>query len=238
MALSDSWVKKEFTPADELEKQRQEALLEEMGLEDRDVNKLRKMMISSNEAITAKKEELTRIRQTKGRKNNWLEFQDIKARMGRVLPACDVIRGLRSIMPQLRCADGQIIRTIALFTPIIRTWEDGFHPGWAYLGWLHSDWNPEYEIDFVDEDGIAKGQRRGWRTTLLNAIIAKDGTGTWVLKANGIVQDGSGQPLKIITEDQALKAFGYPTNGITASNYRRQLWEFRNGKLTNPIAWT
>jgi hypothetical protein len=32
----------------------------------------------------------------------------------------------------------------------------------------------------------------------------------------------------IITEDQALEAFGYPTQGATASTYRQLLYMFRN----------
>jgi hypothetical protein len=150
----------------------------------------------------------------------------------------DVIRHLRTILPQLRCADGRVRKTLSLFSPVVRTYEDGFHPGWEYLGWIQSHLNPEYTIDIVDADGVPKGKINGWRTFLLNVIIRKDGTGKWILKSNGVVADGTGLPLKIITEEQALRAFGYPTNGATASEYRRQLWEFRNGKQVNPIAWT
>jgi hypothetical protein len=141
-------------------------------------------------------------------------------------------------LPQLRCADGRVRKTLSLFSPVVRTYEDGFHPGWEYLGWIQSHLNPEYTIDIVDADGVPKGKINGWRTFLLNVIIRKDGTGKWILKSNGVVADGTGLPLKIITEEQALRAFGYPTNGATASEYRRQLWEFRNGKQVNPIAWT
>jgi len=206
--LSDSWVKQEFKPQDELAIQRQEQLLEEMGLTDRDTKKLRQQMLSADEAVCAKKEELTRIRQTKGRKENWLAFLDIKARMGRTLEHPQLIHLLSEAFPRLRCADGRVRNTISIFYPICRTWDDGKHWGHQYLGWMHKGWNPEYEIDYVDEDGVPRGQRRGWRTTLLNAIIAKDGTGTWTMKGTEVVLDGTGLPLKMLTENRALEVFG------------------------------
>ena len=238
MALSDNWVKKEFAPADELEIQRQETLLEEMGLTNRDTAQLRKQMLSADEAVAAKQEELTRIRQTKGRKSNWLEYIDQQARMGKVLHHSEVLRRLRTILPFMLVYDGRVRGTIGLVTPVTKTYEDGWHAGWEYLGWLHEGWNPEYEIDYVDDDGVPQGRRQGYRTLLLNTIIKRDGTGEWMLKERGIVKDGTGLPLKIITEDQALAAFGVPTNGATASNYRKQLWEFRHGFKLNPVAWT
>lgn len=233
MALSDSYIKTDFLPNDELEHRRAEQLLDEMGLADRDINKLRNQMLSADEAVIAKQEELTAIRQHRGRKPEWQEFLDVKARMGHVLHAHDFIAKLKMILPQLRCADGRVFGTIALFTPVLRTYDDGFHPGWSYIGWVHNLWNPEYTIDYCDEDGVPRGRRNGWRNILLNSIIATDGTGEWTLKGNGVVQDGTGKPLKIITEEKALEAFGYPTNGATASLYRMQLWEFRNGKRRN-----
>lgn len=216
----------------------EEALLEEMGLTRQDTEKLRKTMLSADEAVAAKSEELTRIRQHKGRKENWLAFLDTKARMGRVLHGHEVIRNLRTVLPQLWVTDGRVRNTLTLFNPIVKTFEDGIHPGWEYLGWVQSNLNPEYTIDIVDDDGVPKGKISGWRTFLLNVLIRKDGTGEWILKSNGVVQDGSGLPLKILTEDMALKAFGHPTNGATASEYRRQLWEFRNGKQVHAVAWT
>lgn len=231
MALSDSYVRKDFLPADELEHARAEQLLDEMGLTDRDLGRLRNQMLSHDEAVAAKQEELTHIRQHKGRKPEWQEFLNAKARMGRVFYANDFIARLQTILPQLRCADGRVRETIALFTPLIRTYEDGFHAGWDYIGWIHSTWNPEYTIDYCDEDGVPRGRRNGWRNILLSGITRKDGTGKWTLKGQGVVQDGTGKPLKVITEEQALEAFGYPSNGDTASLYRKALWEFRNDKI-------
>lgn len=236
--MSDDFVKKHFTADQIAVEERKSALLDEMGLTLADTEKLRKTMLSADEAVVAKSEENTRIRQHKGRKKNWQVFLDTKARMGRVLSGNDVIKHLRTILPHLRPADGRVRQTVSLFSPIVRTFEDGYHAGWEYLGWIQKNLNPEYEIDICDNDGVPRGQIRGWRTLLLSLITRKDGTGQWQLKEKGIVQDGSGLPLKIITERMALEAFGDPSNGATSSEYRRQLWEYRNGKRTNPVAWT
>src|SRR5215831_12395477 len=157
--LTDSWVKKEFAPTEVREIEQQENLLEEMGISKDDAAYLRKSALSADEAVAAKKEELSAIRTHKGRKDNWLVYLDQQARMGRVLPGCDVVRKLRNILPQLRVYDGRVRGTWGLISPVIKTYEDGFHPGWEYLGWCHADWNPEYEIDFTDEDGVPKGRR-------------------------------------------------------------------------------
>lgn len=235
--MSDDFVKKDFSQEDVTWHNKEEALLEEMGLTRDDTNKLRRQMISADEAVHAKSEELTHIRQHKGRRPNWEQFLDVKARMGRVLIGSEVVRKLRILLPQLRVHDGRVRGTWSLFSPIVKHFEDGFHPGWEYVGWIYSDFNPEYQIDLVDEDGVPKGNKQGYRTLLLRNVIKKDGTGQWVLKANGIVQDGTGWPLKVITEEGALKAFGAPSGGQGRDSYRRQIYEFRNGIKTNPAKW-
>jgi hypothetical protein len=235
--MSDDFVKKDFTPEDVTWHNKEEALLEEMGLTRNDTEKLRKTMLSADEAVCAKSEELTAIRQHKGRRPNWQEFVDSVARMGRVLPGNEVVRRLRTILPQLRVHDGRVRGTWSLFSPIIKTFEDGFHSGWEYIGWCYSDWNPEYQVDYCDEDGVPKGNRQGYRTLLLRNITKMDGTGRWTLKAKGIVLDGTGLPLKIITEVSALKAFGYPSGGQGRDSYLRQLYDFRHGIKSNPAKW-
>lgn len=240
MTLSDSWVKKEFAPQEVHAIEQQEALIEEMGISKSDAAYLRKSALSADEAVAAKKEELSTIRSHKGRKGNWLEYLDQQARMGYILPGSEVVRHLRTIIPQLRVYDGRVRGTWGFASPVIRTYEDGkFKRGWTYLGWCYETWNPEYEVDYVDEDGVPRGRRQGYRTLLLNLITKKDGTGKWQLNDSmSVCQDGTGEPLKIITEAQALSAFGHPTSGPTASNYRKQLYEWRNGKVLNPVAWT
>jgi hypothetical protein len=242
--LSDSWIKKEFAPTEVHAIEQQEALIEEMGISKSDAEYLRKSAMSAEEAVAAKKEELSTIRTNKGRKDNWLEYLDQQARMGFIMPGCEVVRRLRTILPQLLVYDGRVRQTWGLTSPIIKTFENGeFKRGWEYLGWIHADWNPEYEIDFIDEDGVPKGRRQGYRTLLLNLITRMDGDGKWQLKADKsgnmrVMQNGTSDPLKIITEEGALQAFGYPKNGPTASNYRRQLWEWRNGLKVNPVVWS
>lgn len=228
--MSDNFVKKSFTEEDITWHSKEEALLDEMGISRDETEKLRKTMLSADEAVCAKQEELTAIRQHKGRKENWQEFLDVKARMGRVMYGPDVLRQLRIILPNMVALDGRVRGTISLNTPVVRTYEDGFHWGMDYIGWIYRGENPEYTIDIVDEDGVPKGNRQGYRTLLLQNIVRVDGTGKWVLKANGVVQDGSGWPLKVITEEQAFQAFGSPSMGQGGDSYRRQLWEFRNGK--------
>lgn len=237
MGLADSFVKKEITPLEEAEQQRQDLLLEEMGLTRSDTDKLRAQMLSAKESIAAKEEELTRIRQKKGRKTEWQEFLDIKARMGHMMQSGDLLFKLKQIIPGLKWCPGTIRNTYSLVAPVTRTYDDGFHWGIDYLGWIDSRWSPEYEIDLVDKDGVAIGQKRGWRTVLLNLITRKDGDGKWVLKSNGVVQNGTGRPLNVLTEAKADVVFGYPSNGPTASIYRRTLWEFRNGVSLPTNKW-
>src|SRR5258708_35425396 len=122
MSLTDSYVKKEFVPGSELEEQRKADLMEEMGLTTNDVDKLRAMMLSSDEAVCAKSEELEKIRQHKGRKEEWEEFVDAKRRMGKVLHHSEIIRRLRRIVPSLIVAPGAQHNRISLYvvrnTPI------------------------------------------------------------------------------------------------------------------------
>jgi len=228
--MSDDFVKKDFSDEEIAWHNKQEALLEEMGLESRDVNQLQKQMMSADEAVSAKAEELTRIRQHKGRKDNWQEFLDSKARMGYVMHGGDLLYTLRNVIPGLMPYDGRVIGTIGLASPVVRTFEDGYHQGYQYLGWIYKDWNPEFTIDYCDEDGVPRGKRQGWRALLLNIIKLKDGDETkWVLKERGVVQDGTGRALKILTEEIVDKAFPIITNSQGRDAYKRQLYRFRHG---------
>lgn len=241
MALQDSYIKKEFSEAFDLEKERQEALLAEMGLEDRDVKRLQAMQLSHDEAVCAKKEELERIRQHKGRKKDWEEFVEAKRRLGRVLPHAEFIRGLREAIPRLVIAPGGQRNRIGLYvTRNVPTNEVPDYRGQLkrielpiYVGYLELGALPEYEIDLVNEVGVAVGQRRGWRTILLRLCcrrylckICQQGERP---NKKGCGVNGCGRPTSLASEDVIQRVFGDPTNGPTASNYRRQLWEFRNG---------
>lgn len=239
MALADSYVKKDINPVDELEIQRQESLLKEMGINRNEADKLRGTMLSPQEAVCAKQEELVRARQHKGRKSDWEEFADAKRRMGRVMHHSEFVRRLRTIVPNLVVAQGGQRNRLGLYsvrsTPVseVPTYagpEKHHFPCPVYLGWIEMGVMPEYEIDITNDVQIAIGQKRGWRTVLLSMIVR------WHLRLNALGEpalDMWNRPTRLarasfITEEQALDAFGHPSNGATASNYRKQLYEFRN----------
>lgn len=223
MALQDSFVKKEFPNIDQLEREERDKalLLEEMGLEDRDIKKLQAMMLSSDEAIHAKREELDHVRQRKGRKSFWQEYLDVERRIGRRLHHSEVLRRLRTVVPNLIVAPGGQQNRIGLYRTfnIPADQVEGYRGSFlhvdvpVYLGWMELGWMPEYEIDILNDVGVAISQIRGWRTILLRMIKRRD---------------QQGRDTSVITEQQADQAFGPPSNGDISSMYRRQLWEFRN----------
>jgi hypothetical protein len=221
------------------EEEEHEALLDSMGLSLHEANYLRTTMLSADEAVSAKSEELTRIKQHKGRRSDWEELADAKARMGRPMHHSEFIRKLRIIVPSLIVANGRKRGTLSLYmvrsTPVkeVPDYKGPERTNFScpvYIGWIHSGDMPEYEIDLIDGFQCPIGQKRGWRTILLRMIARWNKR----LDKNGEPDlDIWGTPIRvsrgsIITEEQAHAAFGAPSNGITASNYRRQLFEFRN----------
>lgn len=241
---NDNFVRKGFTKEHDLEAERKESLLEEMGLNRHEVDKLKRMMLGSKEAVVAKREELDKIRRHKGLRKGWEEFVDEKRRLGRVLHHTEIIRGLRSIVPSLIvCRGGQIGR-ISMYairnTPIYEI--EGYPLATKtkrvdcpiYIGWLDLGISPEYEIDKVNEVDVAIGQRRGWRTLLLRLMLRRAPHCKQCADKDRQFRphpNAFGRPLSFISERQAFAAFGNPTNGATASNYRAQLWMFRNGYI-------
>ena len=237
--MSDNYVKQNFSAEQIAEAERQEALLDEMGIDRTESDKLRKTMLSADEAVCAKGEELERIRQHKGRKKDWDEFIDIKRRMGHVLHHSEFVRQLRIIVPNLIVAPTMRRNQLGLYTvrstpvtevPDYKGSEKLHFSCPIYIGWIEMGYMPEYEIDVVNEAQIPIGQKRGWRTVLLRMIVRwnylMDSRGDFLLDAWGRKKRTS--RASIITEDQTLKAFGLPTQGITASGYRLQLYNFRN----------
>jgi len=222
--------------------EREEALLEEMGLNRHDTEKLRETMLSPQEAVAAKQEEITTIRQTKGRKKDWEEYSDAQKRMGLVIHHSEFIRRLRTIIPSLTVEDGRVRGTLTLLmirsTPVkdIPDYAGSFKwhaPCPIYIGWIHSGWMPEYEIDLIDDAQCAIGQKRGWRTILLRMIARwnkkQKPNGDLELDIHGVAIRES--RASIITEQQAEEAFGSPNQGwLTASAYRHQLYDFRNAE--------
>ena len=236
MALTDSWVQKKFSPADELEVQRQESLLEEMGLESRDVNQLRSQMVSAEEAVAAKAEELEKIRAHKGRKKDWEEFVDAKRRMGRVMHHSEFLARLRKLIPNLILNDGRVKDTVSMYIWRRNSYTDPetkkLQSGIVYLGWVSTLYIPEFEIDIVNDAKVAIGQKRGWRTVLLRLLTRREPTECncshkFEPRRYACICP-PGRPENLVSENAVRKEFGYPS-GATSAVYLRQLHQFRNG---------
>jgi hypothetical protein len=211
------FVKTEYTPEEQKinrEQEMKDAFMEESGLEGASVEYLRKQMLSSEEAVAAKKEQVDDVRARKSRKPDWDEYVDARRRWGRALHHSDLIKHLRNLIPGLYVIDGTIRNTISLYIWDHTAEFEAKTGGTVYLGWCHFGWNPEYEIDLVNDVGVAVSQLRGWRTSLVRMICRRDAR-TFL-------------PKSLFSEDAALAEFGSPTNGLTASKYREHMWKWRN----------
>ncbi len=69
-----------------------------------------------------------------------------------------------------------------------------------FLGGMPLGWLPEYSIAHVNARNLPVREERGWRTLLVRLLKKR-----------------------VVTERQLLQAFGLPSNGETASWYRRHL---------------
>ena len=238
---------------DALEIERQQALLTEMGIDPTESEKLRNTMLSPSEAVAAKSEELTNAIQKRGRKEDWEEWVDAKRRMGRVMHHSEFIRRLRTIIPNLVVSRARVNGCLSLYeiknTP---TWECpeyvnprqlNFFDKPEYIGWIAMGDMPEYEIDIINNFQVPIGQKRGWRTILIRLIARWEHEKTLAptigMREFADKLDPHGRRIRarrssIITEQQALEAFGLPTQGITASAYRQQLFNFRNA-VPDPV---
>lgn len=215
--MLNDFVKTEFTPEQKKqnrEKEMQDAFMEEAGLEGADADYLRKQFLSAEEATIAKAEQLEDIRIRKSRKTDWDEYTDAPRRWGRALHHSEIITRLKRLIPNLYVDDGMQRNTISLYIWDRNEKFESKTGGTVFLGWIHNGWNPEYEIDLVNDVGIAIGQKRGWRTMLIRLICRRDGK--------------TFKPRSLITEQQAYEEFGFPTNGATASKFREHLFKFRN----------
>lgn len=215
--MLQDFVKTEYTPEQQKQNRDEEmkqAFLEESGLEGADVEYLRKQFLSAEEAAAAKAEQIENVRIRKSRKTDWDEYIDAPRRWGRALHHSELIYKFRQLIPNLYVIDGMIRNTLGLYI-----WDrtqpfEGKVGGAVFLGWIHYGYNPEYEIDLVNDVGIAIGQKRGWRTMLIRMICRRDAK--------------TFMPKSLFNEEQAREVFGDPTNGPTASNYRMHLYKFRN----------
>lgn len=221
--MMPDFVKTEYTPEQQKQNRDEEmkqAFLEESGLEGADVEYLRKQFLSAEEATAAKAEQIENVRIRKSRKTDWDEYIDAPRRWGRALHHSELIYKLRQLIPNLYVIDGMIRNTLGLYI-WDKTAEFQEDPrkavkvgGTVYLDWIQFGWNPEYEIDLVNDVGVAIRQLRGWRTVLMRMIMRRDKKTFF--------------PKPLFTEEQAHEVFGDPSNGETASNFRAQLFRFRN----------
>jgi len=211
------YVKKVYTPQEEqrnLEMERQQAFFDEAGLENTDAKKLRASIMSSAETIAAKTEQIENVRIRKSRKTDWDEYVDAPRRWGRALHHSEIIARLRRLIPGLHVQPAMQANRLSLYIWDRNEKFEAKTGGTVFLAWMEKGWSPEYEIDIVNDVKVAIGQKRGWRTVLQRMICRRDMT-TFV-------------PTSVVTEEQALAEFGYPTNGPTSSNYREALYKFRN----------
>lgn len=119
-------------------------------------------------------------------------------RLGRPLHHTEIIHRLRKLIPSLTLRDG-VGTNISLYS--VSPNGEALN----FLGFVYRGDNPEYSTWLLGPDDVPTAERRGWRTTLLRLIL-------------------SGR----VTEQQIDKTFPRPSNGATASAYRRQLFNFRN----------
>lgn len=231
----DAFVKQEFSPEVEREERDKAALLEEMGLEGREVEKLKATLLSPSEAVAAKNEELLKIRQHKGQKKNWYDFIDEKARRGKTMASGVFLRRLKGICPGLIWRPAAQKNRLSLY--VIKNVPADEIAGYRgsyrwidcpiYAGWIELGDMPEFEIDLVNDANIAVGQRRGWRTILLRLATRRTKPGD-PLGTHTVAEDIK-YPSPFIREIDVDRVFGY-CEGPSASYYRRQMYEFRNGR--------
>ncbi len=129
---------------------------------------------------------------------NQNDFADPRPRLGRVLHHSEIISRLRQAIPTLHVRDGAP-GNIALYKPTPNGAE------LTYLGYCYIGENPEYSSYLLGANDVPTAERRGWRTTLLRLIIGGH-----------------------LTESKCLRLFGNPTNGATATYWRRELYKFHN----------
>ena len=121
-----------------------------------------------------------------------------EARWGRAMHHTDFLSKLRIIVP------GLVVQE-APYTPNAFSLYQVKGDTVQYLGWMHQEYAPEFEVIITDKRNLPIAQKRAWRTVLLRLI--KSG---------------------VITEQQANQVFGPPTEGEQAKFYREELWLFRN----------
>jgi hypothetical protein len=163
----------------------------------------------SKAEVLAKRTEELYHQMSSQRRPEQEEHTNPHARLGRPLHHSEFVHRLRRLIPTLALREGQP-GNIALYRPT----PNG--DALVYLGYLYKGDNPEYSTWLLNEWDVPVQERRGWRTTLLRLILNST-----------------------LTEQQVNQVFPRPSNGATASAYRRHLYRFRNPNSTraSQLGW-
>lgn len=124
-------------------------------------------------------------------------------RIGRVMDSADFLARLKFLIPGLIWREGAIAGDLAVFLEDTTT-----EIGYRYLWYIPKGILPEFSLHEFDRFQCpVKEKKRGWRTPLLRCILGG-----------------------LITEEDANRIFGSPTDGLSSQVYRMRLWEHRNKK--------
>lgn len=122
-------------------------------------------------------------------------------RIGRVMDAVDFLKKLKTLIPGLIWREGSFADDLSVFVMDART-----ELGYRYLWYIPKGTLPELSLhEFDGRDIPIKEKKRGWRTPLLRCILSG-----------------------MVSEKDANRVFGPPTDGLASEVYRKKLWEHRN----------
>ena len=134
----------------------------------------------------------------------WLDSMkcDI-GRIGRVMDATDFLNKLKTLIPNITWRQGAFADDLSVFLV------DGRGElGYRYLWYVPKGVLPEFSIHEIDDRDVPiKEKRRGWRTPLLRCILSN-----------------------MISEQDANRVFGPPSDGLASEVYRKRLYDHRNQK--------
>jgi hypothetical protein len=140
------------------------------------------------------------------------ELRDSPERVGRIMHCLEFLDLLNKIRPAYLSANiRKGLSGLAVYHP---TEIDGKEVEWQYVCGVQVGYMHEYSSMHFDSHGLPLNEKwRGWRTVLLRLI-----------------------QLGHITEEQALKVFGEPTEA-GARRYKEQLYYWRNRKEDTNRKW-
>lgn len=127
---------------------------------------------------------------------------DTAPRMVNIMMARDFVKKLRDNGVKCFTVDNGLAQTVALWAKPPYTDE------MKYVTYLQIPCMYEWSILRLDKHNLPNGEDyRGWRTVVSQLILKE-----------------------ILTEQEAHRIFGRPTDGVVSRRYRRTLHDFRNGK--------